>query len=1139
MRSLRLTYSGLLLVSVCGLVRAQDSRGQVQGVVTDSTQGVVIGAKVVLSNNNTGVSTVKQSGNNGHYLFDYVNPGVYTITVEMPGFARFVQQNVQVQVRGDVTVDASLKPGGVTETVTVTEAPPMIQFNTSTMEQTVDSKMLHSMPTVARNPFALALLDPAVTNGYASSVLLPFNKWQTSAYNVGGGASGSSNDLLLDGAPIQVANAGSYVPTMDAVQEFSVQQNSVDAEYGQSAGGIMNLSMKSGTNEVHGTAYYFGRNPKLNARTNSVTNTANLTRNHIGGGTLGGPIIKNKLFTFGSYERWRMTEGNYALFTMPTALERDGDFSQSLNVDGNLRQIYDPASTQFNPSTGAVSRLPFAGNRIPTNRMDSVATMMMKDIWLPNNPGINRAGTNNFSTGYPRWFYFWNFSDRTDWNVNDKWKVFGRFSRYSHTRDPLNYANSPAAPINGYDVQSRNYAGDAVYTLTPATLLNFRVSYVYMLDALAGSSTEIGEGGLSKFWPNQWFKPYLTDVPIIFYPNLVFSGGSGNTSIGRSSAWNQRASTYTYHGRMSTQRGPHYLKAGFESRRHSSISYNPVQQLFTFNAALTADTFISPVTRLRGDPYATFLLGALDSSSKANYQPRPQVYINYYAGYLQDDYKLSRRVTLNLGLRYEYNTAKTERMNRIMRYLDLQNPIPEFQAAPPRMPAELAPYNPSPRWNGSFLYADAGHPAGYTTPKTIFLPRAGVAIRLDDKTALRFGYARYAMADDTQQETFTAPPMYGFDATTTVAPSLEGKPGALLSDPFPAANPIILPVGKKYWRYTQLGSSVTWTNQDYRPGINDRLNLSLQRQLPWQFAADVTYFVNLGHDFNYNRNMNMADPQLRYTYKAALSQSVNNPFYQYLTPDQIPGQLRNQSRIAISSLLTPYPQYTALQQNYTTGYSERYQALQMRLQRQFSGGSSLLLTYNYNREKAGAFFNDLDQYVDRFTYRPSDSARHRMVSAWTYDLPFGKGRPWLASSHPIVNAVLGGWSTSSILIVNSGRFLRFGQVQESGAPPVYRNRDKWFDTTKFAIAIPFTPRTNPYQYEGVTGPRNWNLDTALSKTFALTERFRLEFRMDAYNLTNTFVPTAPSTDPNSSTFGRSTNQANAGREMQYTLRLAF
>src|SRR5206468_1948341 len=254
----------------------------------------------------------------------------------------------------------------VTQTVEVQATTSALQMNTSTMEMTVDRKMLTDLPILARNPFTLALLNPAVVNRYFAT-RNPFFMWSSSSIDVGGNTT-QRNDLLLDGAPIQIGPKGSYSPPMDAVQEFSVQQNSVDAEFGHSAGGILSLGMKSGTNEFHGTAYYFGRNPKFNAVTNPITRTPNFIRNHIWGGTVGAPIKKNKLFNFFTYEGWRTKEPRDAIRTMPTDLERTGNFSQSLIRTGGLRTIYDPTTTVLDVATNTASRQPFAGNIIPASR---------------------------------------------------------------------------------------------------------------------------------------------------------------------------------------------------------------------------------------------------------------------------------------------------------------------------------------------------------------------------------------------------------------------------------------------------------------------------------------------------------------------------------------------------------------------------------------------------------------------------------------------------------------------------------------------------------------------------------------------------------------------------------------------------
>ncbi len=336
----------LLLFLMClTCLIAQDYRARVQGIVTDSTDAVIPGAKVTLTNNGTGIVTVREAGPNGSFLFDNVEPGTYTVTAELEGFAKQVQENLLVQTRADVTANFSLKPGGTVETVTVSSTAVALQFNSTTRELTIDRKMLMDLPVKARNPFTLALLDPAVVSRYTAEKN-PFFMWSSSQMDVGGNTS-TKNDLLLDGAPIQIGPKGSYAPPMDAVQEFSVQQNSVDAEFGHSAGGTMSVSTKSGTNEIHGTAYYFGRNPHLNAVVNPITRTPNFVRNHIWGGTVGGPIKKNKVFTFFTYEGWRTKEPRDAIRTMPTDLERTGDFSKSLTRSGGT--AHDLRSDDYRP----------------------------------------------------------------------------------------------------------------------------------------------------------------------------------------------------------------------------------------------------------------------------------------------------------------------------------------------------------------------------------------------------------------------------------------------------------------------------------------------------------------------------------------------------------------------------------------------------------------------------------------------------------------------------------------------------------------------------------------------------------------------------------------------------------------------
>jgi hypothetical protein len=689
-------------------------------------------------------------------------------------------------------------------------------------------------------------------------------------------------------------------------------------------------------------------------------------------------------------------------------------------------------------------------------------------------------------------------------------------------------------------MNNRNIAGDVVYLFNASTIFNGRFAFASLEDDYNAPDREVKESGLAEFWPNNsWYKPYIGEMPRVYYPSLSVGGGT----YGMGSYWYQHPRHYTFFGSIRTTRGIHNLKTGMEGRRHRSDGIFPNLMNFYWYPSMTADTFISPDTRRSGHDWASFLLGVIDSNSVAQTVPFQRIAVNYWAGFVQDDIKLTQRVTLNLGLRYEYEGPPTDDQDRLSRYPDLENPIPEMRANPPRIPADVTALMKTPyKFTGAWIYADSSHRGMYDTDPRMLSPRTGVAIRLDNNTAIRAGWARYITPPLVVKSTLSRLPMWGFSAVTYVAPMLEGIPGARISGPFPAnSNPLILPVGKQYGRYTNLGDSADWTNPRLRTGVNDRFNISLQRQLPNQVHLDVTWFMNFGHNLPYTRQLNLSDPQLGYTYKTELNRRIPNPFYQYLTPDKFPGALRNQATVTVGSLLRPYPQYGSLAQENTDGVLNRYRALQIRVQRPFSRGYTFLLAYNYNQEKNHEFFNSDDQYANRFTFQDSFWPRHRLSAASTYELPFGKGRQYLNALHPVINGILGGWSTSSLLLLNSGRFLRFGQMITDGSNPRLENRtrDRMFDTSKFQRPEPCTPRTNPLQYPGVVGPKFWNLDMTVSKFFPIRERFRLEFKFEAYNVVNNFIPSDPDMNVLSPLFGRSISQANRGREMQYTLRLHF
>ena len=465
----------LILASCLGMSLAQDCRGKVQGIVADSSQAVIAGAKVTLINVNTGVASTKESNSLGNYRFDFVEPGTYRIEAVMGGFAKSIQQNVVVQTEGDVTVNFTLQPGRVSQSVTVSANAVELQMNTTTKDLTVTSAQLSQLPFQERNPFTAALLDPAVVNVYPSPPK-PYYMWQATEMDFGGQTS-RQNDVLIDGSSATIGPKGTYTPTVEGVQEEVVEQVAVDAEYGHSAGGVISMSTPQGTNSFHGSVFYYGINPSLNAVTNAFTRTPSVSRNNIWGGSVGGPIKKNKIFNFFDYEGRRSSSPNSVIMTLPTAAERQGNYSAYVNADGTPRMIYNPYTTVVD-ADGVQTRTPFQNNTIPQNMLDPSALKMMSYIWQPNATPTDPSGTNNFRSTVGLATQYYNFSDRVDWNKSDKLRIFGRYSQFHAFNSLPDYTgiNSPAENNGSGGVMlSKGFTADGVYTLNPSTVIDVRV----------------------------------------------------------------------------------------------------------------------------------------------------------------------------------------------------------------------------------------------------------------------------------------------------------------------------------------------------------------------------------------------------------------------------------------------------------------------------------------------------------------------------------------------------------------------------------------------------------------------------------------------------------------------------------------
>jgi hypothetical protein len=1157
----------LLLTMLAVGASAQDIRARVQGLVSDTTGGILPGATVVLTNDGTGISASRTSNADGRYLFDFVESGTYSVSAELAGFKTTVQKNIRVQQRGDVTVDLKLEVGGIEETITVTQPTPTVEFNTASHDLTIEQEMVKDLPSSTRNPLQYAMLDPTTIQRGSTIETQPYHHRTANEMDIGGGTK-YRNDVLIDGTPLTAGNKLGYTPPMDAVSEYTIQQNSVDAEFGHSAGGIALVTMKGGTNQLKGSAYYFGRDPSLNATSDRVLQRHNDNPYWNAGASIGLPIIKNKLFMFTVFDAIENTQSSAILYTLPTERERRGDFSQSYNANGTLRVIYDPLTSRI--VNGVQVRDPFPGNIIPANRWDPVAAQILNGLWLPNNAGDDLTGFNNFKAQQEQTFHYLNFSTRLDWNISDRWKANARVSRmqtdqdandYTEGNDPLKLRNTVGSKRNGW-----NIAADTVYTINPSMVLNVRGSFYQVEDKREFPDMVVGEEGYANLWPSGWWQPYAEGRPLIYSPYLVVDG-TARAQFGVANYWYQQPKGYSVHARLNKYLTKHSLKAGTEIRWKRGDAARFFFTDLRFVTATTGNRWTSPTTTT-GHPWASFLLGAMDPGT-SNVQYRALQYSNteFYGFYLQDDWKINQKLTVNLGLRYEYQGGLWDPEYRLPQQLDLTDPIPGMaEAIDPRIPADIRAVMgqsqgaKSYTYNGAFYFTEEGNKRKTDAWTGGIMPRIGIAWRLDDRTAVRAGYGRFVTPTElanSERDTLGEIDLAAFNPRTNVLSNVNGVPVAFLSNPFPQG--LTPAYGKSYGRYTNLGDAVTIDEYEQRTPVSDRFNVSVQRELPGRIVADATYFINfISHDY-YNQNLNLMDPRLRYTLGNYVDQAVPNPFYNYGSEATFPGALRRTATVPRSQLLRPYPQYYDITQTGTDLRKAKYQSLQLRLQKPFSNGVSFLLTYAYVKQESQWYFDEQDQYDGILTWYDfsvtqsgssgnplvTSDPKHRFVGAATLELPFGRDRKWGSDMSGFLDAIVGGWMVSGIFtyysgvpIVFTGTMVAPQSVEKIGEV----GRDKyWFDVTGFGRQPAYTRRSNAWTFDGLTGPSFTNLDLTLQKTFKLNNRLRLQVRLDAFNALNGMNYADPSTTVTASDFGRTNAQETGyyGRQLQYGVRLEF
>ncbi len=1148
----KLTRIGIVIVLAATGILAQDYRGRMQGTVVEATKSVIAGATVTLTNNETAVATVRQTNQNGVYLFDLIVPGTYTVTVEAPGFSRFEAKNIVMRQRADVTVDAMLSVGAVTESVTVSSQSAQVQFNSSKLETTIDSQIAGAIPQYQRNPFFFSRLDPSVVQSDTRLESQPYHSTGTGTQTVGG-VTGS--DFQVDGSPVGLGNFTGYVPSPDMVQEVNVQVNAIDAEFGQSTGAAVSVTLKSGTNKFTGVAFYQGVYPWANAVLNRVNRTPNIQRNHMFGGTLGNPIRKNKWFNFVAFEGWELVDPQTITGQLPSALERAGNFSQSRNAANNLRMVYDPFSTQTSADGRTVTRQPFPGNIIPANRISRVASAYTAALPQPNATAVGNYGARNYVVPLKLFTPYRNFSDRTDYIINDSLRYAGRVSFF---RTPISASNPLGDDLvwmsdRGSNRHATQISNELTWAKSARTVISGSFAYYGFIDE---SNPRTTFKGYDSLWPgNSWYKAIfasgaITEVP----PGMAITHGDGGSimssysnGIGANGPYWRKHSTQDQEVlKMAHQYDKHYLKFGFESRYGSTWQLPQISfPSFSFNAVNTASTYLNPDTRVSGDGYASFLLGAVNGA-RMPARVTTRLYQRTYGLYINDDFKLSRRITLNLGLRWELEQPFREEEDRAARGVDLTVPIPEFQGAnAPQQSAAVRQYLQS-NWifNGAYRWTGPDQKGKWKATAGTLSPRAGIALRLDGKSSLRAGWGRY-YSPWLRSSNLTQGNFYGFALETDAPPPLLGVPQMSLDNPFPTASfPIQDVTGKSLGDYTGLGSALSWFANERPRQHLDRINLSYQREI-FGMVVDGTYFLNTANAPAV-RNLNMVDPRIGYTHKTAINQSVPNPFFNILTPEKFPGALRNQRNVALSTLLVPYPQYGAL--NVTDAENNgglQFQQMSVRVRRSFTQGLAFLGGYSYTYAKNLAYYDDQDQFLQQRTWINDTQPRHRITFGGNWQFPVGRGRMLLKSAPRAVDAVIGGWNFSPVLTWRSGNYLSFPGLIANGDPRVENpGPNGWFNPSVFSVLPAFTRRQNPILYDGLTGPGLFNLDVSMVKSFSITDRFSAEMRLDSFNAPNSMTWNDPSTAISSTFFGRSSGQFNlngvgVGRTTQMGLRIRF
>ncbi len=1181
------------LISLANLT-AQDTRATISGVIRDSSGANVPGARVTATNTSTNISTEAVSETNGSYTIPYLLPGPYSVKVEAQGFKTLLRPNIELRISDRLALNLDLEVGAVQETVNVTAEAPLLEASTATSGQIIDKRRIQELPLAEGNPLVLVRLAPGI-------VISPSNLESGSALSSSGPsnfeANGSpgGNEFTLDGSPNTADRAGNGAarvgmqPPTDAVEEFKVVTASFDAQQGRTAGASVDVAVRSGTNDFHGTLYHFIRNDALAANTfflNREGRDIPARRYNRFGGTFGGPVTIPKLyrgrdrtFFFTSYERIRPITPSLETLTVPNAEFRNGDFSSLANRTPP-QLIYDPLTARREGARIVRDPISCNGriNVICPNRISPIARNYLSFLPLPNT-NLNSA-TNNFVGNGPGDNDYWVFLARVDHQFNEKHRMFARLSKSWRTEIDENSAGT----VNGVRVNGRiGHRGnealvlDHVWVANSSTILNIRGGITRFKQdrfALAATDFDIRNMGFSQLALSQFTANTLPQINITNFSSPVEPTGF----LISTPLW-------SFQPTLTKILGGHSMRFGYDYRVYQENRQDQAFQAgqFNFTNDWTRATDQNPslsVEHLQGQALAALLLGQPTSGNLPILASRAAT-AKYHGFFFQDDWKVTPKLTINLGLRYELDLGTTERYNRIIRTYDTTVTNPAEAAARAnyaRSPIpELRPEDF--RLRGGLRFAEPGERGAFRADRNNFQPRLGAAYQLNSKTAIRGGWAMFMVPfvlDGLNQN--------GFNRNTPIVASPDVGLTFIgnLANPFPGG----LVAEADRGLTSLLGQNVgTIIPTNRRNGMLQRWEVSIQRELPGRWLAELTYMGNYGYDLLVGVDANPVFRQFQSTSpvrdQALINQldtPVANPFRGVAGFEGT--NLGTATQIARRQLLRPYPHLTGITEERYNG-SSSYHAAQVRFERRFSQGYTILGSYAWSKYlERVSLLNPTDpDYEKRLN---ESDAPHRFVLSGIWELPFGKGRRWGSNWGRGRELLFGGFQIQSIYQYQGGTPLTIGNIYFNGnfrdiQPQITSSRIGALGTTNvndnvFGVDLRQTgfyfndasvqvngqpdytrqrndPRINlgdnirtlPSRTSSYRNQPINLIDISVIKNFAFTDRVKLQFRAEAINAANKFLFNGPVLNPRDVNFGRVTNTATIQlpREFQLGLRLVF